>query len=58
MNISIIPSAYYVPAQYLVGLGFSYSELKHASLHGGVLERYRSKKTRRIFYKSKNMSLF
>lgn len=55
--ISFIPSGYYLPVQVIIGYGFSYGDLKSMALTGGVLVRYRSRKTRRVFYRAKNMSL-
>lgn len=57
-RIAQIPSDYYLPAKALVEYGFTYSGLKAMAYAGGILERYKSKKTRRVFYRSKNRQLF
>ena len=57
MNHQIIPSDHYLPAKDLSKQGCPYSDLKLASLSGGFLVRWRSRKTRRVFYRHKNLSL-
>ena len=57
MNHSIIPSKYYLPLQFLKRHKCAPSDLKIAAQHGGILDRWRSKKTRRVFYRHKNLSL-
>jgi hypothetical protein len=57
MRAQEIPSNYYVAAKVLHEKGFSYSDLKRASMHGGILDRWRSPKTRRVFYRSRNYAL-
>lgn len=57
-RIAEIPSDYYLPAKVLIDYGFSYSDLKAMAHAGGILERYKSKKTRRVFYRNKNKCLF
>jgi len=57
LRASEIPSNYYLPAKTLAQMGMSYSELKGASQTGGVLYRWRSKKTRRVYYRSRNLEL-
>jgi hypothetical protein len=58
MNISNIPDHFYLPARIIVSEGgLNYSTLKGASNAGGILKRWRSPKTRRVFYKSKIYSM-
>lgn len=52
-----IPSNYYLPAKELVAMGMQYDELKAAAQFGGILDRWVSPKTRRVYYKSKNLRL-
>lgn len=57
-RLTQVPSNYYRPAQHLIAdLGTNYVELKEASRTGGILDRRVSKKTRRVFYRHKNLSL-
>jgi hypothetical protein len=56
VNIARIPSGYWISAKHLTTLGENYSELKLAA-ENKILERRRSKKTRRVYYRSLNMDL-
>ncbi len=59
MNISSIPTDHYLPARELIKLPLiDYSNLKKASKPGGVLRRWKSPKTGRVYYKSLNLRLF
>ncbi len=58
MQMQEISSTHWVSAQYLNSRGISYSEAKRAALPGGVLERRVSPKTRRVYYRQKNLTLF
>ena len=58
IQLTAIPCDYYLPASKLKGMGMSYSDLKQAAKCGGLLVRWRSPKTRKVYYKSKNMFLF
>lgn len=57
MNIASIPSNYYLPLKALRARGFDSARLKSASGEGGVLDRWRSKKTRRVYYRGRNLVL-
>ena len=59
MNPAQIPTTHYMQAKVLnKQYGMSYSELKSASQVGGVLKRWRSPKTKLVYYRSKNLTLF
>ncbi len=57
MNLAAIPSDYWLSLKNLRERGFSGSELKLAAQDGGLLQRKRNPKTRRVYYKSRNYCL-
>ncbi len=58
MNIARIPTDYYLPASVLSEIEtVNYTNLKKASQEGGLLKRWKSPKTGKVFYKSKNLRL-
>lgn len=57
-DLSLIPSDHYAPARDFVHIkGYDYRTMKRASLPGGILKRWRSPKTRRVYYMHKNRRL-
>ncbi len=59
MNYALIPSTHYVPAIELCKIeSINYQNLKQASQEGGLLKRWKSRKTKRVYYMSRNFDLF
>ncbi len=59
MNLTSIPTDYYLPASKLKEIeSINYQNLKQAAQTGGVLKRWVSPKTRKVYYKSRNLRLY